>query len=242
MALTVNSGNTNIVSLFSSLSSTNSSSIANLSNTIAGLTTDYNSIKNGAYGKVTKAYYAKTGNDEVETSEKDTKKNKKTEVSASSLEKMATKATNLESSVTALSKNSLYTENSYNADIVADKVKGFINSYNSVINAADSSSMGVKAKANKLISLTESNESALNAIGITVGKDDTLSLDTSKFKTASASDVAALFGKNSSYASAAGVYADSIATTATAEGSTYGSNGSISSSAGSVGSLFDSLY
>lgn len=244
MGFTVSSGDSNILTLFSGLSGSNSGSLANMTNTIASLTTDYDSIRNGSYGKVTKAYYAKaavTDSDDDTTTEK--KKNLKADsVSSSSLEKVASKATNLESSVSALAKNSLYTESGYNADVVSDKVNSFVKSYNSLINEADSSSLAVRAKENKLTAVSESYESKLNAIGISINKDKTLSVDKNKLHAAAANDVAELFGKNAGFSSAVSASADSIASTATAENSTYNSSGSMGSSAGSVGSLFDSLY
>lgn len=240
-SFTVSSGNQNIVSLFSSLPGASNNSMGALTSTIAGLTTDYASIKNGSYGKVTKAYYAKQSDSSDKTESKSDKTSSKTKTDT--MESTAAKAKSLENSIDSLSKPSLYSANTYNAEAVGKKAKNFVDAYNSAIkDSLSSSSMNVQNKGYKLASLTLSNEKALENIGISINsKDNTLALDMDKFKAASANDVKAVFGGNAGYAKDAAALASSITSAANSESATYTSNG-VYNGIQATGNIFDSLF
>ena len=74
MGLTINSSASAVSSLFSNMGGNNSSNLGALTNTIAGLTTDYASIRNGSYNKVVKAYYKKGDSEDAVTVKKKTDK------------------------------------------------------------------------------------------------------------------------------------------------------------------------
>lgn len=246
MAFTVNSGNSNITTLFSSLSGTSkNSSIGSLTSTIAGLTTDYASIRNGSYNKVVKAYYTKADKESGESAKKTKKDTQLKETSTDAFAKTASKATDLKTQAAALTKDSLYYESTYNATSMEAKAESFVKSYNSAMKSAlNSDSVSIQNKALKMVQLSYVNKDALEKIGISVSKEDdvTLSIDADKFKSASASDVSAVFGKNSKYSKGAMELADSIASAAAKEEATYTSSAAYDTKVSSVGNMFDNMF
>lgn len=245
MGLTINSSASAVSSLFSSMGNNSSSNLGALTGTIAGLTTDYASIRNGSYGKVVKAYYKKGDSEETSSVKKKTDKKTEDSVKSTSLDKVATKATDLGSKAAALSKDSLYKADSYNADSVASKVTDFVKSYNDAYAAGvKSDSESVQNKALKMAQSAITNEKALNKIGISVDSDNyTLKVDADKLKAASATDVEAVFGKKANFVNDVTKQATNMANTATKESAaTYTSNASYGNTTSSVGSLFDNMF
>ena len=94
---------------------------------------------------------------------------------------------------------------------------------------------------NSLIGITSANENLLAKVGITVGEDNSLSVDEKKFKSADMTTVKSLFNGNQSYAyrvSAQASLIDFAAESESAKANTYTSAGSYGST-NIAGSIFD---
>lgn len=169
MGIGLNGFNSGMSDLYSSLLGGGSSDASGTSS----LLTDYASIKNGSYGKMMKAYYAKTAEEEG-TSSKTGSKTKETDGAAASAARKFYE--------TASGMNSLdYSEE--NIDELYDKVSTFIKDYNTMIkNASNSKIDAVKAQADAMNDLTYSNYKLLAKVGITMNSDRTLSIDEDTFK------------------------------------------------------------
>lgn len=140
------------------------------------LLTDYASIKNGSYGKMMKAYYAKQkAEEEAESSDSVSSKSKKTKDAASS--SAARKFYETASKMSGLD----YSED--NMDELYDKVSAFVKDYNSMMTSASKSkNSAVKAQADALNDYTYQNHKLFAKIGITMNSDRTLSIDEDTFK------------------------------------------------------------
>lgn len=137
------------------------------------LLTDYASIKNGSYGKMMKAYYAKTAEEEGTASKSSSKEKETDGATASAARKMYETASGM---------NSLdYSED--NLDGLYDSVSAFVKDYNTMIkNASNSKIDSVKAQADAINDMTYSNYKLLARVGITMNSDRTLSIDEDTFK------------------------------------------------------------
>lgn len=244
-----------ISTLFSSLNTSSSSGVGFYNINL----TDYASIKSGSYFKLLKAYY---GNDEIAANN-----SSKTTASTSTSEDSTKTLANVKSAATELSESAkeLYTKSSksvfnevttkdengnttkgYDVDAIYEKVSEFVSDYNSLIAAAGKSNTDSIANgAASLVNTTKMNEDALNAIGITMDKDDyTLSISEDTFKDCDMEDVKKLFSGTSSYAYSVGVKAsmlESYATSESAKANTYTNSGSYSNNFSS-GSIFSDYF
>lgn len=140
------------------------------------LLTDYASIKNGSYGKMMKAYYAKqkaAEEDESSAAAKSKSKTTKDAASASAARKFYETASKM---------NSLdYSAD--NIDELYDKVSSFVKDYNSMMTSASKSkNSSVKAQADALNDYTYQNYKLFAKVGITMNSDRTLSIDEDTFK------------------------------------------------------------
>ena len=137
------------------------------------LLTDYASIKNGSYGKMMKAYYAKTAEEESASSGSSSKTADTDAASASAARKFYESATAM---------NSLnYSED--NMDELYEKVSDYIKNYNALITAASKSeNAAVKAQADALNDYTYQNYKLFSKLGITMNSDRTLSINEDTFK------------------------------------------------------------
>ncbi len=181
----------------------------------SSLLSDYASIKNGSYGKMMKAYYAKQkAANEDESSVSEAKKSQKTKdaASASAARKFyetSSKMNNLD-----------YSEG--NIDKLYDEVSAFIKDYNSFITTASKSkNSSVQAQADALNDYTYQNYKLFAKIGITMNSDRTLSIDEDTFKKVNEKTGATnvptmktLFQGNNSFASRAADRASKIYRTA----------------------------
>ncbi|MCR4849728.1 MAG: hypothetical protein K5870_00565 [Lachnospiraceae bacterium] len=202
---------------------------------------DYASIKNGSYGKLMKAYYAKDGASKELSSAVDAKK-------------QTSAATNDASTLTEIRKSaqklSETTESLSNIDF-EDKeqslkaVKSFVDDYNKVINdglKAETSSIDKKLVSMDNLSL--SNEKSLSNVGITVKDDGTLSLDEDTFKNADSGSLKSLFSGAGSYGYSVSQQSTLIDYQANYEGikaSTYQRTGGFNT-ANLSGSMFDTFF
>jgi len=192
---------------------------------------DYAAIKNGSYGKLLKAYYAKQ--DAEKTSGGDS-------VQKSTLMKNGADA--LKKSADALNNDELWEMKKikkkdektgeeievedYDWDAITKAMKSLVEDYNDVVKqAGDSNSKDVLRNAVWLTGITESNENMLSKIGITVGKGNELKLDEEALKKADISTLKTLFTGHNSFADKVSMKANSISNAAARYSGTYKSNG-----------------
>ena len=239
-------GNT-MNSIFRSLGTNNSSGVS-------GLLGDYYSIQNGSYLKMAKKYYAKKAStdsssktDSTTTVDKDKldaiNKLSGTSTSASGSKKtetmkLADKAVN---SVGDMLDSKMY---EYDREAILKGLKNFVSDYNSVVRStAKSGNSSTVAAAEKMTNQTAIYGSALEKIGVTIGKDNTLTLDEDAFTKADITDVKSLFtgsvsfGKNTQMKLLQIYSAD--ATGQSGFNSLYSSQATNNYS---IGNMFDSLF
>lgn len=227
--------------LFSSLGGSSSKS-GNVS-TGSSILADYASIRSGSYHKLLRAYYNK--DKEAVT---DAVKNSKTSTatakdSTKQLARMESAGEALKESADALitqgTKNVFRQETvkaedgttttKYNVEAIYKKVNAFIEDYNNLVEeTADSNTSSIARTSAQMISLTSTYEKQLEKIGITVNKDDTLSIDKDTFLEADMTRVKNLFNGTGSYGYNVGVKASMVDYYAQYEASkanTYGSRG-----------------
>lgn len=170
-------------SIFSSSYGTNNSS----GNGLVGLASDFSSIRSGSYKKLLSAYYKKVGTEDTKTSsEKETK----------NLKLVANSASSLKSAAADLKKVDFAKDSD---EDVIKKVKEFISSYNSVVDTADDvDKKSVLRNASWMTNIVKQSAGLLSDVGITIGKDNKLTLDEAKWKEAGMSVKTTLFsGSNS---------------------------------------------
>ena len=174
---------TNYSFLFSGLSSSASNALSG--NWLA----DYASIKNGSYGKLMKAYYAKDSGDSKTVASAITKKDTATDTAKKALAKVETTTDALKESADALlatGKKNLFTQK----DITTKDEMAAVD---------DVSDTTVNNRTESLGNTTIANSKQLAKIGITMKNDGTLSLDKDAFMKADMSTVKSLFQGNGSY-------------------------------------------
>lgn len=193
---------------------------------------DYVAIKNGSYGKLLKAYYAKQDAEKA-SSGGDT-------VQKSTLMKSGADA--LKKSADALNNDELWEKKKikkkdektgeeievedYDWEAITKAVKSFVEDYNDVVEqAGNSNSKDVLRNAVWMTGITESNENMLSKIGITVGKGNKLELDEEALKKADISSFKTLFTGHNSFADKVSMKANSISNAAARTSGTYKSNG-----------------
>ena len=150
---------------------------------------DYAMIKNGSYGKLMKAYYAKQDADKLS----------QTGDSSQTLTLMRSSADSLKKSAEALGNASLYEKKKfkkkdgetgeeievedYDWDAITKAVKTFVDDYNSVVEqAGNSETKNVLCNAAWMTSITEKAGNLLSKVGITVGKGNKLEFDEEALK------------------------------------------------------------
>ncbi len=224
---------TDYSSLFSSLGT---SSMGNLN-----FLSDYASIKNGSYGKLMKAYYAKDGGDVSASTTKISKPKDTTVKSTEELAKVERSAEDLK--VKADKMLELDTDDK---DEYLKNLKDFASSYNSLIDSADATTnTSVLKKANTLVNLTQSNKDMLESVGVKIGEDLKLSVDEEAFGKADLGTAKNLFKGTGSYAysvSAQATMIDYQANYESIKAGTYNQKGSFDTAAKGVGDLFESFF
>lgn len=242
MAINIQS-KTDYSMLFSSLgnSRSGSGSAANLN-----FLSDYAAIKNGSYGKLMKAYYAESGSSERVSS---VVKNKNTAISEDDAKTLATmqSATDaLKESADALledGKKSLFKE--ADSEKIYKAVDQFVKDYNSVLDASDNvNSTSVLGKVTRMVTATAAFEKSLAGIGITINKDNSLSVDKETFMSADMDKIQELFNKTGSFGYSSSAQASFINFAADSEASkanTYGANGSYTNNF-NTGNIFSSWF
>lgn len=170
---------------------------------------DYASIKNGSYRKLTNYYYGKSHSRAAIESQKQESAKKKIEYNST-----LNSAAALSSSLSKLSndrdvlRNKIITKDvegvekeDYDRQKIASLVKGFTESYNSMVkNGGDSSNNTVIRNTYNMVNQTAVYESALNRVGITINSDNTLAVDEDTLNKADVTSLKTLFNGNYSYA------------------------------------------
>lgn len=208
---------------------------------------DYNSIKSGSYHKLLKAYYNETKSEDTakkNDSVKSALKNKNVDsVTKKEMNTIKQSTDELQkSAATLLEKGSKSVYGEDNKDKLVSAVKNFVTDYNNVIDkAGDSSSEKVLSKTLSMVNNTKAYSKSLEEIGITVGKDNKLSVDEEKLKNASSNTVKGMLQAGNSFAGQTlqkaaqiGAAAQNVSTGA----SLYGGSGSYTYQ--NVNSFFDS--
>lgn len=223
--------------LFSNLTSSNSKTKSSSSLSDFSLS-DYASIKNGSFYKLTKAYYAKNGENasSTSTSVDSTKTLAKIKSDSSALAKSA------DALVTTGSK-SLFNKKDMTTDTILKGVNSFIDDYNSLIESgAQADTNSILRNTLSMTTLTNAHSNMLSKVGITINSDNTLSIDEESFKSADVTSMKSLFNGSGSYAYSIGAYASQIgyyADTEANKANTYSDSGTYKSTYSS-GSLYNS--
>lgn len=250
--------------LFDSLNNNSTASSNNIFNAID--LSEYHSIKSGAYGKALKTYYAQQTEEtsSAEAADKeDSKKNVKESTAVEKLTEVTSNAASLAESAEKLiergsdslfRKKEMTVENEdgttdtvegYDVDAIYNAVNDFAKKYNTFLSSmSNSGSEKVTGEVNDLTSLVEDYESSLNNIGITIDKDNKLSVSEETFKASDMNDVKKLFNGNTSFTYVVSTKASVIGSTANSEANVmknYNSSGSYENAFSSMGNLMDSL-
>lgn len=194
--------------------------------------TDYASIKNGSYGKLVKAYYAKQDAEKAASSGDSVQKSTMMKTGADALKKSADALNNDELwEKKKINKKDEKTGEEievedYDWEAITKAVKSFVEDYNDVVEqAGNSNSKDVLRNAVWMTGITEANENMLSKIGITVGKGNKMELDEDMLKKADISSLKTLFTGHNSYANKVSMKASSLSNAAARSSGTYKSNG-----------------
>ncbi len=121
------------------------------------------------------------------------------------------------------------TAQEYDMDAIAKAVNSFVSDYNSAVEAGSkSSNQNVSRNTQYMTNMTGIYKSSLSDVGITVGKDNKLSVDENKLKSANVDTLKKVFNGKSSFASYTASRSASISSSAAravSTASTYGSTG-----------------
>ena len=190
-------------------------------NNTSDLLSNYASIKNGSYKKMLNNYYANIYN--KDNTSNNTSINNTT--ASDNLLKIKDSTKDLKSSIRALNvatSNADITENTSTDETLRKSlitsVKSFVEKYNSVID--ESSKADNTSILNTTLSMTKMtryNSVSLNGIGITLDKNNKLSVDENKLKVANIKDIKNLFSNRDSYSTFISEKADKLNSIATKE-------------------------
>lgn len=207
------------------------------SNASGNMISDYASIKNGSYGKLLKAYYAKQKAEKASMVGDSPQKLKLMQSSAESLKKSADALNNssLWEKKKFLKKDEETGEEveveDYDWNSIKKAVKSFIEDYNAVVGqAGDLDSPNILRNAVWMTGITESTQKLLAKVGITIGKGNKLEMDEDSFKEENVSTLKLLFTGHGSFADKISQKAGSIGNAAAnaaarAKGAAYTNKG-----------------
>lgn len=241
--------------LFQSMTTSRGNSLGNLN-----FLSDYASIKNGSYGKLMKAYYAKDAADKTASKGKDTETKKNSISTAadsaktlSEIEKAADAMKESADSLLVKGSKSVFRKKNekatvseeYDTDAIYKAVSGFVTDYNDLLSKTSAaSSKNLQSKADTLVAVTSANAKLLSRVGITVNSDSSLSLDEEVFKKSDMGMVKNLFGTTGAYGYKVSAQASMIDYTAAKESTksnTYTANGTYSN-VYSAGNILNSFF
>lgn len=231
--------------LFGSLGSSSGSSASNLN-----FLSDYTAIKNGSYGKLMKAYYSPEPSKEISSLTQSKKTSINTSAAADDTKTLAEVQSTTDSlkessdALLANGKNSLFKDGKVN-DKLYSAVSKFVNDYNSVLKTSDNvNSTSILNRMQGLTSATSANKNLLEKIGVTINKDNTLSIDKDTFMKADFNTVKNVFNGNGSYGyrvSAQASFINFAADNEATKTNTYTNNGTYDSAYNS-GNIFNSFF
>ncbi|MBR5577574.1 MAG: hypothetical protein IKW28_01105 [Lachnospiraceae bacterium] len=242
---------------YSYLFNSMNSSTSNSSYAFSGINlSDYASIKNGSYGKLLKAYYAESGegvsgssstssNDILTSLTKPQSTYNKQEEDKQNLNEIQSSAKELTTSAVALMERggkSVFKNN--DMEEVYSAVSEFAKDYNALQDkVSKTGSEEVKKAAEKLTDVIEGYESQLKDMGITVGKDNKLTIDKKTFVSSDLEKAKELFNGQSSLSYLVSSRATSLSNTAYSQNNTsslYTMDGTYASQ--NIGSVINDYF
>lgn len=250
--------------LFDSLNNNSSGASNNIFNAID--LSEYHSIKSGVYGKALKTYYAQGLEESKEASKTDKDDDKKIKTGNTAVDKL----TEVEGSVSTLTESanklikrgedSLFrlkemtvkkedgtTEKveDYDVDSIYNAVNDLVKKYNSLLESVEDSDNGKVIKAfDDMTDMVADYKNKLSEVGISIAKDNKLTVSEKDFKAADVADMKLLFNGKTSFAAVLSTKADYVGAVADSEANmmkNYNSAGSYDNMASSMGNLLDSL-
>lgn len=218
------------------MSTINSSGFFNFNNSMLGTSSagsnllgDWMSIRNGSYKRLLKAYYANEKSSS-KTNSSSSKDNKVESAEVKKLNTVKSDASSLKTAANALNNKDLFekvtkvtkdengedvTTTDYDRDAIYSAVKNFVDAYNSTLDSASSQdNLTILRKAATMTKSTSVNQNTLRDVGITIGKDNKLSVNEEKLKNADIGTLKTLFSGYGSFASNVANKASDIATMA----------------------------
>lgn len=177
-------GNNNVSTLFNSLSNKPTTNLLSQNvDPMSSMLTDYASMKSGSYYKLMKKYYSG-----------DTQKASKEDIEAYQKKQdlTANKAAALSSTIDDLM-DSKYTED--NKSGITDKVKKFVDEYNSLLKNSDNSDLSsINQKSEWMANMVKEYSSVLSQVGIDVSAKGELSVNSEQLDKAKIDSLKDVFG------------------------------------------------
>lgn len=228
--------------LFSSINNGRNNATSLGSTDLLGINySDYATIRSGSYHKLLKAYYSDATSDAV----KDTISNSTSiaKDDTKTLTRIQSAAESMKDSAEALQNSgskSVYekvtttddkgvTTTDYDRNAIYKAVEQFSTDYNELLDkAADSNTTNILRAAKTMVNYSKVNERLLAKVGITIGKDNQLSVDKTVLDKADVSDIKSLFQSRGAYGYQIQTQAsliDSYAKTEATKANTYGNTG-----------------
>lgn len=211
---------------------------------------NYASIQSGTYKKLLNSYYSKVKPSQPSASDKKTdawdNRYSYTNPALTSARKEADELTASANKLTTQGSKSLFTEKyttttdaetgvqtttkGYDRDAIEKAVNSFVADYNSAVKAGrNSTNANVTRNTAYMTQQTGIYARSLSEVGISIGKDNTLSVDSDKLKSASIDSLKRVFNGPTSFASQTASRSGSIsqaAARASSPASTYNRTGS----------------
>ena len=188
---------------------------------VSGMVSDYNSIKNGSYGKLMKSYYKgqASSTNAAGKSNKSNRNNTLDKIMADrknpTVSKEATAANaklnsslkTLTTALSALQSKDTYKNKAANKNTAADKnennannslakrsLKDFVSSYNDAVKSSKKSTMNnISKNVANMMKAAKENEDKFKELGVNINRDGTLTVDEKKLNEADDERIAELF-------------------------------------------------
>ncbi len=185
---------------------------------------DYGSIRSGTYKKLLTSYYAKDRGTVSQTT-----KNSSWQNVSTSYTRLSEAKADADTLAKSANNPAFQTKDK---DRLSKAVDSFVSDYNSVLESAEKSgNTNVRRNAQYMSQFTGIYDKSLAEVGITIGKDQKLSVDTEKLKSADDATIKRVFTGKNSFAAQTASRAYSISQAAsrgTSSTSFYGRNGGYS--------------
>ena len=170
---------------FADSSNNTQNSASSIFGNTSSLLGDYAMIKSGGYKKLLTAYYASQKTDSTKGSSTSAASDSK-----SALLEVKTNSNKLRESLSKLSDSSLYEKKTdkdgnknYDRDAITSAVKGFVEAYNNYVDSSSKvDSTGILRRSVSMVNNTSANSVLLSKSGISIGKDNKLTLDEDTLK------------------------------------------------------------